>query len=58
MSLRLPYSLAQAQLQIPCETLHDVETDASADTLPDTLVELKSEKVGETLTDTKIAAEV
>ena len=35
---------------------HDVETDASADSLADTLGELKSEKVGETLTDTKIAS--
>ena len=35
-----------------------METDASAETLPDTLAKLKSEKVGETLTDMKIAAEV
>ena len=45
-------------MQIPGETLRDVETDASADTLPDNLAEFKSEKVGETLTDMKIAAEV
>ena len=48
------YSLAQAQLQIPGETLRDVQTDASADTRPDTLAELKSKKVGKTLTDVKI----
>ena len=49
------YSLAQAQLQIPGETLRDVETDASADTLRDCLAEFKSKKVGETLTDVNIA---
>ena len=48
------YSQAQAQLQIPGETLRDVETDASANTLPDTLAELKCKKVGETVTDVKI----
>ena len=52
--ITMRYSLAQAQLQIPGETLGDVETDASADTLPDTLAELKSKKVGKTLTDVKI----
>ena len=52
--ITMHYSLAQAQLQIPGETLRDVETDASADTLPDTLAELKSKKVGKTLTDVKI----
>ena len=51
-------SLAQAQLQIPGETLRDVQTDASAGTLPDNLAELKSKKVGETLTDVTIASEV
>ena len=52
--ITMHYSPAQAQLQIPSETLRDVETDASADTLPDTLAELKSKKVGKTLTDVKI----
>ena len=51
-------SLAQAQLKIPAKTLRDVETDTLADTLPATLAKLKSEKVGETLTDMKIASEV
>ena len=54
----MPYSLAQAQLEIPGETLREVETDASADKLPDTLAEIKSEKVGETLKDMNIASEV
>ena len=31
-----------------------MQTDASADTLPDTLAELKSKKVGKTLTDVNI----
>ena len=35
-----------------------MKTDASADTLPDTLAELKSKKVNETLTDVKIASDV
>ena len=56
--ITMHYSLAQAQFKIPGETLRDVETDALADTLPDTLTELKSKKVGETLTDVKIASEV
>ena len=51
------YSLAQVQLQIPSEALRDVETDASADTLPDTLAELKSKNVGKTLTAVKITDE-
>ena len=51
------YNLAQAQLQIPGETLGDVETDASADTLPDALAEVKSKNDGETVTDMKIASE-
>ena len=54
--ITMHYSVAQAQLQIPSETLRNVETDASADTLPDTLAELKSKKVGKTLTDVKITA--
>ena len=47
--ITMHYSLAQAQLELPGETLRVVHTDASADTLPDTLSELKSEKVRETL---------
>ena len=35
-----------------------METDASAETLPDTLAELKSKKVDEILTNLKIASEV
>ena len=58
MSSSMHYSLAQAQLQIPGKTLRDVETNALANTLPDTLAELKSKKVGETLTDVNIASEV
>ena len=42
--ITMHYSLAQAQLKIPCDTLRDVETDASADTLPDTVADLKREK--------------
>ena len=53
--ITMHYSLAQAQLAIPGETLRDVETDASADTLPDNLAELKIKTVGETLTDMNIA---
>ena len=41
-------------MQIPSETLRDVQTDASADTRSDTLAELKSKKVSKTLTDVKI----
>ena len=52
--ITMHYSLAQVQLQIPGETRGDVHTDASADTLPDTLAELKSKKFGKTLTDVKI----
>ena len=54
LDITMHYSLAQVQLQIPGETLGDVETHASADTLPDTSAELKSKKVGKTLTDVKI----
>ena len=53
----LAHHLAQAQLQIPGETLRDLETDASADTLPDALAEVKSKNDGETVTDMKIASE-
>ena len=53
--MTMRYSLAQAQLKIIVENLRDVETDASADTLPDTLAELKIKTVGETLTDMNIA---
>ena len=56
--IAMQYSLLQAQLKIPGETLRDVEPDAYADTVPDTLAELKSKKVGETLTDVKIASQV
>ena len=58
MSSSIHYSLAQAQLQIPGKTLRNVETDASADKLPDTLAELKSKNVGDTLKDVNIASEV
>ena len=58
--ITMHYSLSQAQLgkKIPGKTLRDVETDASAETLPDTLAELKSKKVDEILTNVKIASEV
>ena len=56
--ITMHYSLAQAKLEIPSEILRDVETDASVETLPKTVAKLKSEKVGETLTDMKIASEV
>ena len=56
--ITMHYSLAQAQLKIPCDTLRDVETDASANTLPDTVADLKREKVGETVAHVKIASEV
>ena len=42
LDITMHYSLAQAQLQIPGETLGDVETDASADTLSDTLAEFQA----------------
>ena len=44
--IRMHYSLAQAQSEIPGNLLREVETDALADTLPDTLADLKSKKVG------------
>ena len=56
--IMMHYSLAQAQLEIPGEILRDVMTDASVEMLPDTVAKLKSEKVGETLTNMKIASEV
>ena len=59
--ITMHYSLSQAQLEkkkIPGKTLRDVETDASAETLPDTLGELKSKKVDEILTNMQIASEV
>ena len=56
--ITMHYSLAQAQLQIPGETLRDVETDASADTLPDALAEVRSKNDGKTVTDMKIASEI
>ena len=55
--ITMHYSLAQAQLKIPGHILRDVKTDALADTLPNTLAELKSKKVGETLTDVIIASQ-
>ena len=55
--ITMHYNQAQAQLQIPGETLRDLETDASADTLPDALAEVKSKNDGETVTDMKIASE-
>ena len=55
--ITMHYSLPQAQLQIPGETLRDVESDASADTLPDALAEVKSKNDGETVTDMKIASQ-
>ena len=58
MSSSMHYSLAQAQLQIPGKTLRNVQTDASADTVPDNLAELESKTVGETLKDVNIASEV
>ena len=44
--ITMHYSLAQAQSEIPGHTLREGKTDALADALPDTLAELKSEKVG------------
>ena len=58
MSSSMHYRLAQAQLQIPGKTLRNVQSDASADTLPDNLAELESKNVGETLKDVNIASEV
>ena len=46
------YSLAEAEAETPGDTLRD------ADTLTDTLAELKSEKVSKTPTDVKIASQV
>ena len=50
--ITMHYSLAEAEAETPGDTLRD------ADTLTDTLAELKSEKVGETPTDVKIASQV
>ena len=55
--ITMHYNLAQAQLQIPGESLRDVENDASADTLPDALAEVESKNDGETATDIKIASQ-
>ena len=40
--ITMHYSLAQVQLEIPGETLRDVESDALADTLPDTVPKLRA----------------
>ena len=55
--ITMHYNLAQAQLQIPGETLRDVETDASTDTLSDALAEVKSKNDGDAVTDMKIASQ-
>ena len=56
--MTMPHSLAEAQAKTPGHNLQDVETDASAKTLAETLPELKSEKVSMTLTDARIASKV
>ena len=56
--ITMHYSIGQAQLKIPCDTLRDVETEASADALPDTVADLKREKVAETVAHVKIASKV
>ena len=45
--ITMHYSLAQAKSEIPGHTLREVETDALTDMLPNTLAELKSQKVGD-----------
>ena len=37
--ITMHYSLAQTQMEVPGDTLLDVQTNALADTLPDTLAE-------------------
>ena len=55
--ITMHYSLSHAQLEIPGETLRDLATDTSAEMQLNFLEELKSKKVGETLTNVKITSE-
>ena len=52
------YSLAEMKAQTPVCTLPDVDAKASANTMADRLGEVKAVKVGELLTDVKVAAPV
>ena len=52
------YSLAEIKAKTPVCTLPEVDGKASANTMADTLAEVKAVKVGELLTDVKVAAPV
>ena len=53
--MTVPHILAEDRRK-QLATLYNVETDASAKTLADTLPELKSEKVSKTLTGVKVGS--
>ena len=52
------YSLAKMKAETPVCTLPDLDAKASPNTMADRLAEVKAVKVGELLTDVKIAAPV
>ena len=52
------YSLAKMKTETPVCTLPDLDAKASPNTMADRLAEVKAVKVGELLTDVKIAAPV
>ena len=52
------YSLAEIKAETPVCTLPDVNAKASANTMAHRLAEVKAVKVGELLTDVKVAAPV
>ena len=51
-------SLAEMKAETPVCTLPDVDAKASANTMADRLAEVKAIKVGELMTDVKVAAPV
>ena len=52
------YSLAEIKAETPVYTLPHLDAKASPNTMADRLAEVKAVKVGELLTDVKIAAPV
>ena len=52
------YSLAQMKAETPVCTLPDADAKASANTMANRLAVVKAVKVGELLTDVKVAAPV
>ena len=52
------YSLAEMKAVTPVCTLPDVDAKASANMMADRLARIKAVKVGELLTDVKVAAPV